>query len=138
PTKELSDVLTDKAELDLRQKVYGEGGINFEGKYRILCLKRPLADIAEELKLSEADLLKKLEPIKSKLLAVRNKRARPFLDTKVLTAWNGQMIAGYAVAGQVLEDKKYIAAASKAADFLLTKMRTKEGRLLRSYGAAPG
>src|SRR5205807_3637918 len=94
--------------------------------------------IAEEMKLSEDDLLKKLAPIKAKLLAARSKRARPFLDTKVLTAWNGQMIAGYAVAGQVLEDKASIAAASKAADFLLTKMRTKEGRLLRSYGAAPG
>src|SRR5262249_30209735 len=127
-----------KAELNLLQKVYGEGGLNFESKYQILRLKRPVAEIAEELKLSEEDLLKKLAPIKAKLLAVRGKRARPFLDTKVLTAWNGQMIAGYAVAGQVLEDRKYLAAASKAADFLLTKMRTKEGRLLRTYGAAPG
>ncbi len=48
------------------------------------------------------------------------------------------MIAGYAVAGQLLEEPKYTAAAVKAADFLLTKLRTKDGRLLRTYGAAPG
>ena len=47
------------------------------------------------------------------------------------------MIAGYAVAGQLLDEPKYTAAAAKAADFVLTKLRTKDGRLLRTYGAAP-
>jgi uncharacterized protein YyaL (SSP411 family) len=134
--KELSAALDKDAELI--RKVYAEAGPNFEGKYRIFCLQRPLAEIASDLKMTEDELLKELQPLKQKLLAVRTKRPRPFLDTKVLTAWNGQMIAGYAVAGQVLEDKKYLAAAAKAADFLLSKMRTKDGRLLRTYGAAPG
>ena len=48
------------------------------------------------------------------------------------------MIAGYAVAGQMLEEKKYIDTAARCAEFLLKTLRTKEGRLLRSYGAAPG
>jgi uncharacterized protein YyaL (SSP411 family) len=48
------------------------------------------------------------------------------------------MIAGYAVAGQALGERKYINTAAKAADFLLKTMRTKDGRLLRTYGAAPG
>ena len=69
---------------------------------------------------------------------MRAKRERPFLDTKILTAWNGQMIAGLATAGRLLEEPKYTAAAARAADFLLKKMRTKDGRLLRTYGAAPG
>src|SRR5262249_46077625 len=77
-------------------------------------------------------------PPRQKLLDARSKRPRPFLDTKVLTAWNGQMIAGYAVAGQILEEPKYTAAAAKAADFVLAKMRTKEGRLMRTYAARPG
>ena len=68
----------------------------------------------------------------------RAKRPRPFLDTKVLTAWNGEMIAGQAAAGMALGDKKPIEAAARAADFLLTHLRTKDGRLLRTYGAAPG
>src|SRR5207302_5685309 len=80
----------------------------------------------------------RLAPARSKLLEARNKRVRPFLDTKVLTGWNGQMIAGYAVAGQKLKELKYIEVATRAADFILKKLRTDDGRLLRSYGAAPG
>ena len=48
------------------------------------------------------------------------------------------MIAGYAVAGQALGERKYLDTAAKAADFLLKTMRTRDGRLLRTYGAAPG
>jgi uncharacterized protein YyaL (SSP411 family) len=48
------------------------------------------------------------------------------------------MIAGYAVAGQLLDEPKYTATAAKAADFLLAKLRTKDGRLMRTYGARPG
>src|SRR5262249_2687033 len=68
----------------------------------------------------------------------RSRRPTPFLDTKILTAWNGQMIAGYATAGQLLEEPAYVETAARAARFVLTKLRTKEGRLRRSYGAAPG
>jgi uncharacterized protein len=89
------------------------------------------------LGLKEADLLNRLEKLKTKLLAARAKRTRPFLDTKIITGWNGQMIAGYAKAGEVFQEKAYTAAAAKAADFLLTTMR-KDGRLLRMYAAAPG
>ncbi len=48
------------------------------------------------------------------------------------------MIAGEAAAGMALGDKKPIETAARAADFLLTHLRTKDGRLLRTYGAAPG
>jgi len=48
------------------------------------------------------------------------------------------MIAGYAVAGKVLHEPKYVDAAKRAAGFVLAKLRTRDGRLLRSYGAAPG
>jgi hypothetical protein len=43
------------------------------------------------------------------------------------------MIAGFAVAGQVFQEPKYSAVAAKAADFILKTMKTKDGRLLRSY-----
>ena len=45
---------------------------------------------------------KRLAPLRQKLFDARARRVRPFLDTKVVTSWNGQMIAGYAVAGQCL------------------------------------
>jgi uncharacterized protein YyaL (SSP411 family) len=128
-TKEIDSVLTDKADADLVKKVYDAAGEpEFEHKYHILVL-----GIARD-----EETEKRLTPLRQKLFDARAKRARPFLDTKVLTAWNGQMIAGYSVAGQLLEEPKYIAAAAKAADFVLTKLRTRDGRLLRTYGAAPG
>jgi uncharacterized protein YyaL (SSP411 family) len=136
---ELAKLISDRADLSLFRSVYGATeGVNFEGKYHILRLPKTLAEQAAERKMTEEQLLQKLEPIRKQLLGERGKRPRPFLDTKVLTAWNGQMIAGYAVAGQMLEEKKYIDAAVRAADFLLRTMRTKDGRLLRTYGAAPG
>jgi uncharacterized protein YyaL (SSP411 family) len=137
--EELDRILTDKAEAKLVKQIYGaDDAPNFESKYHILLLPRSLADVAKEMKLTEEKLDAKLAPALKKLFEARARCARPFLDTKVLTAWNGQMIAGYAVAGQVLEEPKYIKVAARAADFLLKTMRTKDGRLLRSYGAAPG
>ncbi len=54
-------------------------------------------------------------------------------DDKVLTGWNGLMIAAYADGYRVLQVEKYRQAAEKAAEFLLAKLRTPDGRLLRTY-----
>ena len=97
-----------------------------------------LADRAKERKTTEEALEDRLAPLRQKLFDVRARRPRPFLDTKILTAWNGEMIAGQAAAGQALGDKKPVETAARAAEFLLTHLRTKDGRLLRTYGAAPG
>ena len=135
---EIKKVLGNAADVALVESVYGVALPNFEDKFRILRLPKPLAEIAKEMKLTEEQLLAKLEPLKKKLFDVRAKRERPFLDTKVITGWNGQMIAGYAKAGQVFKDKTYTQAAADAADFILAKMRDKDGRLFRIYAAAPG
>jgi uncharacterized protein YyaL (SSP411 family) len=68
-----------------------------------------------------------------KMLAAREKRVAPGLDDKILTAWNGLMIASLAKAAQVLEEPRYAEAAARSADFVLAKMRTSEGRLLRTH-----
>lgn len=136
--KEIDEALNDDTGSKLIKSVYGaDGAANFESKYIILTLPKPLAEVARDMKISEADLEARLMPLKKKLLEVRGKRPRPFLDTKVLTAWNGQMIAGYALAGQVFDEPKYKQAAARAADFILTKLRNQDGRLLRTYSAAP-
>ena len=138
-TKAIDAVLTDKAEAELFKRVYGvDAGPNFEKTSSILVLKKPLPEAVRELKTTEDALEARLAGLRKKLFDVRAKRPRPFLDTKVLTAWNGQMIAGLAAAGQALGDKSVIADAAKAADFILKTMRKPDGRLLRSYGAAPG
>ena len=136
--KEIGVALGDKDDAAFFKKVYGaDGEPNFEAK-RILLLPMSLADRTKELKTTEEALDDRLAPLRQKLFAARCKRPQPFLDTKVLTAWNGEMIAGMAAAGQALGDKKPVETAARAADFLLTHLRTKEGRLLRAYGAAPG
>ncbi|MFO0879875.1 MAG: thioredoxin domain-containing protein [Gemmataceae bacterium] len=136
---ELTRALPDRSERDLLKKAYGAAGEpRFEEKYHILHRVGTLTALAEEAKLPEAQVEARLAAARQKLFAIRAKRPRPFLDTKVLTAWNGQMIAGLARAGQALKDPASVEAARKAARFVLTTLRTKEGRLLRSYAAVPG
>jgi uncharacterized protein YyaL (SSP411 family) len=137
--QEIADALGDKADVDLVKKVYGaDHGLNFESKYHIFVLPKPLAETAKELKLGEEELAARLAPLRQKLLDARARRSRPFRDTKILTGWNGQMIAGYAVAGQELHEPRYVEAAARAADFVLHTLRTKDGRLLRTFAAQPG
>lgn len=137
--QEIAQALPTREDRELLGSVYGtDGAYNFEGKYHILTLPKPIDELARDRKLTRQQLWEKLIPLRKKLFAVRSKRERPFLDTKVLTAWNGQMIAGLARAGAVLKDKDAIERAERAANFILKTLKNKEGRLLRTYGAAPG
>jgi uncharacterized protein len=137
--KELADALADKSELDFFKKVYvADNKLNFEDKYHILRWTKTSDEVAKDLKLSEEELFNKLDPIRKKLFAVREKREKPFLNKIALTAWSGLMIAGYAEAGRALDEPKYLKTAAQAADFVLNHQLTRDGRLLRSYGAAPG
>jgi uncharacterized protein YyaL (SSP411 family) len=136
---QLDAALRGQEDAALFKKVYGaDGGPNFEGKYSILRLPKPLPEVAREMKLTEEQLDARLAPLRRRLFEVRAPRPRPFLDTKILTSWNGQMIAGYAVAGHALGEAKYTQTAARAADFVLKNLRNPEGRLLRTYGARPG
>ena len=104
--KEIDAVLTDKADADLVKKVYGaDGEPNFEEKYHILRAARRCRMRRPKKRAGRRCARSCSRPAPSGV--------RPFLDTKVLTAWNGQMIAGYAVAGQMLDEPKYTAAAAQ-------------------------
>jgi uncharacterized protein YyaL (SSP411 family) len=67
------------------------------------------------------------------LLSHRYQRIPPGKDDKVITAWNGLMIGAFALAGQALNEPRYIEAAREAAEFCLNSLRTPEGMLLRRY-----
>ncbi|RLB02178.1 MAG: thioredoxin domain-containing protein, partial [Deltaproteobacteria bacterium] len=69
---------------------------NFEGGYSIPHISKPLKDIAEERKISIDELAKELERGRRKLFEVREKRVHPLKDDKILTSWNGLMIAALA------------------------------------------
>jgi uncharacterized protein YyaL (SSP411 family) len=123
-------------EFQLFASVYGlDGNPNFEEKYFVPQLAKPLAEIATDLKQTEAALETHLVPIRKKLYDVRAKRPRPLTDTKLLAADNGLAIGGLADAGRALQEPRYIAAAQKAAEFALTRIRDGEGRLKRTYSA---
>jgi len=72
---------------------------------------------------------------RKKLMAVRDKRIRPFRDDKVLTDWNGLTIAALAFTGRALNEPRYVQAASRAADFILTSLRDDKGDLLHRWRA---
>ncbi|MFX1404711.1 MAG: thioredoxin domain-containing protein, partial [Promethearchaeota archaeon] len=76
-----------------------------------------------------------------KLFAVREERIHPHKDDKILTDWNGLMIAALAKAGRILNEPRFIDAATQAAQFIFTEMY-KDGRLLHRYrdgeAAIPG
>jgi uncharacterized protein YyaL (SSP411 family) len=124
---ELAAAIPDTAGLAFVKDYYQAKQPNFEAKFHIL---RHAVGV-------DADH-KKLDPLRQKVFAARSKRDRPLLNTIALTAWSGEMIAGYAEAGRCLGERRYIDTAAKAAAFVLAHQKTKDGRLLRTYGAAPG
>ncbi|MDD2498681.1 MAG: thioredoxin domain-containing protein, partial [Desulfitobacteriaceae bacterium] len=67
------------------------------------------------------------------LFEAREKRIHPFKDDKILTAWNGLMIAAMALAARVFNEPTYRQAAENAAQFILKKLRRNNGRLLARY-----
>ncbi|MDE2070340.1 MAG: thioredoxin domain-containing protein [Gammaproteobacteria bacterium] len=73
-----------------------------------------------------------LESARRKLLDARQKRVRPGLDDKVLTAWNGLMIRGMAVAGRLLDEPRFLESARRAAGFVRTHL-CNDRRLLASW-----
>ena len=103
---------------------------NWEG-HNILHRPRTDAQEARLQNITEGELHTRIAEGKRKLLEARAKRVRPGRDEKILTAWNGLMIAAYAQAAQVLGEA-YVTPASNAARFVLTRMRHPDGRLLRT------
>ncbi len=101
----------------------------------ILHLARPLADWARELETSEDELSRRLERSRAALFDAREKRVRPLEDDKVLTDWNGLMIAALARAGAAFDEPRFLEAARAAADFCLRTLRDGSGRLLKRYRA---
>jgi hypothetical protein len=65
----------------------------------------------------------------------RSERQYPLLDNKIITAWNGMMIAACADAFRILEHKPYRRAAERAASFALENLATPTGALKRIYRA---
>ncbi len=127
---ELREVLGDDARIAIEYWGASPRG-NFEG-HNILYVPNDDEVVAGRLNLSSDELRDKIAAIKDRLFAVRSQRVPPGLDDKILTAWNGMMLASLAEAARVLNRADYREAAVKNADFLLRDLQV-DGRLLRTY-----
>jgi uncharacterized protein YyaL (SSP411 family) len=105
---------------------------SWEG-HNILCLPKPLDQSAKLLGRNPDDLRSELAEDRTKLLAVRERRVPPGKDTKILTSWNGLMIAPLAEGSRILKDERYLDAAQRASAFLLDRLCIADGRLLHAY-----
>lgn len=98
----------------------------------ILHLKKDIENLSKELNINSAELEAKLDKIRKQLKNVRDKRIRPIRDNKVLTDWNGLVIAALAKAAIAFGNENYIQLAKTSADFFLSSF-IKNGRLLHRY-----
>ncbi len=82
----------------------------------------------------------KMAEARKRLYEERERRVSPDRDEKVLTSWNGLMLAAFAEAGEGFHREDYLGAAERNAAFLLSRLRTEDGRLLRTWqdGEAKG
>ena len=107
---------------------------NFEGKWN-LHRYDAWRSVVERLSMDRTEAEAALSGGRRKLLSARAGRVPPGLDDKVLTAWNGLMLAAFAEAGRVLDRPDYTAVATANAAFLQETMRNAEGRLWRTWKA---
>ncbi|GGA56833.1 thioredoxin domain-containing protein [Kroppenstedtia guangzhouensis] len=116
---------------------------NFEQKKSIPNrIHSSLKDIADRNGWEVEELREQLEMSRKKLFRAREERVHPHKDDKILTSWNGLMIAAFAKGARVLGNKSYAEAAEKSASFILKRLRDENGRLLARYrdgeAAIPG
>jgi hypothetical protein len=137
--KELNEILgeEDAATFAAVYNVRDKGNFHDEATRtmtgeNILHMTKTLPELAELLFMEVGKLADKLEFMRQTLFNVREKRIHPYKDDKVLTDWNGLMIAAMAIGGRVLGVTNYTEGAAKAAAFIKNRLK-KDGRLIKRY-----
>jgi uncharacterized protein YyaL (SSP411 family) len=137
---EISEILGEKAG-DLIARVYN---VKKHGNFRdeatgssnganILHLESSLAELAVQAGMTERDLVQQIDTARLKLFNHRRQRVHPHKDDKILTDWNGLMIAALAKSGAALDRTDFTYAARGAADFILERLLISDDRLLHRY-----
>jgi uncharacterized protein YyaL (SSP411 family) len=118
---------------DIFCEYYGvtEGG-NFEGK-NVLHVTRSTDEIARKYNKSQEEMEYILEQTSRRLFEIRERRAKPGRDDKILTSWNGLMISAFAKVYRITGDKSYLDHAINAIEFIESKIAAGDGRLHRTF-----
>lgn len=107
---------------------------NWEEEETNILLRKHTDEVFSEMHgISPEVLQEKVNRAKSALLAHRNKRVRPGLDDKCLTAWNAMAIKGLAESAGIFEEERYYKMAKRAASFLLGTLKSADGGLYRNF-----
>jgi len=136
---EIKEILGEDA--DLFCQVYG---ITSEGNFleeatrertgaNIPHLSVALDEMAEELDMRIDELEEKLDMMRQSLFDARETRIRPHRDDKILTDWNGLMIAALAIASRALGKSQYVETAITASEFIERELVDSDGKLLHRY-----
>ncbi|NYT19932.1 MAG: thioredoxin domain-containing protein, partial [Methanosarcinales archaeon] len=123
-----AELIVDHFNMEKNGNFLDESTRRANGK-NILHIKTGLEEIALKHNLKVEELEISIEESRQKLFEVREKRVHPSKDDKILTDWNGLMIASLAIASRALEEERYANLAKRCADFILTSTYMKTGSL---------
>jgi hypothetical protein len=127
-----AEVVTEAFNLNTRGNFREEATGRITGN-NIPHMKKSLDQVARTLGISEENARNIMERARGKLFEAREKRIHPHKDDKILTDWNGLMIAALSKGARVLGKPTYAQAAEKAAEFVLGTLRNSHGQLLHRY-----
>jgi uncharacterized protein len=136
--EEVGEILDDNEKefaslvFDVKEDGNFNDGYSQTSNKNILHMKHDIDELKDILNLSKTEIEDKIESIRIKLYNRREKRVHPHKDDKILTDWNGLMIASLAKASQVFNENNYSDASKVAADFILEKLSI-DNRLVHRY-----
>jgi uncharacterized protein YyaL (SSP411 family) len=130
-TREELEKILEKEELDIIVKAFN---IKQNGNYLEESSGKKTGNNIFHLKsIPERKIQVELEKIRIKLFNTREKRIHPQKDDKILTDWNGLMIATFAKAAVAFQEPEYLLAAKNAVEFILSNLQDSNNKLLHRY-----
>ena len=130
--EELKELLKD--DFPIFEKYYN---INNFGKWEansyVLIRTETREKLAQDLSITEENLITTIKRAHKKLKPARENREKPGLDDKSLTSWNAMMISGYVEAYNAFGKRDYLEQAEKNAQFVIQNQIQEDGRLYHSF-----
>jgi hypothetical protein len=101
----------------------------------ILHLEKGLESIEKQYNMTRKEIDHTIERCRKQLFSTREKRIHPSKDDKILTDWNGLMIAALSISGRIMGNKRYIDIAKRNADLLISERMNENGELYHTYSS---